>query len=72
MVAGFGDNANIFDRLQTTAFAREYRLIQFGLPGFGAPLTGVETTLDGLAVALASEARRTGAKIVLAHHNALP
>lgn len=67
MVAGFGDNASMFDGLKTTAFARDYRLIPFNLPGFGAPLIGGDTTLDGLAIALAAEARRTGAKIVVAH-----
>lgn len=67
MIAGFGDNASMFDGLSDTALARKYTLIPHNLPGFGAPPLAGETTLDALAEALAAEARRTGAKIVLAH-----
>lgn len=67
MIAGFGDNASMFEGLSGTELAQEYTLIPYDLPGFGAaPLAG-ETTIDALADALASKARRTGAKIVLAH-----
>lgn len=67
MIAGFGDNASMFDGLSTTELARKYALIPYNTPGFGAPPLDHETTLDALAEALAAEARRTGAKIVLAH-----
>ena len=67
MIAGFGDNASMFDGLSATALAREYSLLPFNLPGFDAPSLGGETTIEKLADALADEARRTGAKIVLAH-----
>jgi len=67
MIAGFGDNSSMFDGLNATKFARHYRLIPFNNPGFGAPPLNGETTLEGLALALAKEAQRTGAKIVLAH-----
>jgi pimeloyl-ACP methyl ester carboxylesterase len=67
MIAGFGDNASMFDGLSTTELARKYALIPYNLPGFGAPPLDGETTIDALAEALAHEARATGAKIVLAH-----
>ena len=67
MIAGFGDNASMFDGLSATTLARKYALIPFNLPGFGAPPLDGETTIHALADALAKEARRTGAKIVLAH-----
>lgn len=67
MIAGFGDNSSMFDGLAATKLAREYTLIPFNLPGFGAPPLEGDTTIDALAEVLAAEARRTGAKIVLAH-----
>ncbi len=67
MIAGFGDNASMFDRLLTTPLAHKYALIPYNLPGFGAPSLEGETTIEALAEALAKEARRSGAKIVLAH-----
>lgn len=67
LIAGFGDNASMFDGLSNTTLARQYALIPYDLPGFGAPPLARETSLDALADALAAEARRTGATIVLAH-----
>ncbi len=67
MLAGFGDNAGMFDNLRGTVLARRHRLLAFNMPGFGAPPLPGETTLDALAEAVADEARRTGARIVLAH-----
>jgi len=67
MIAGFGDNASMFDGLAGTDLAGDYTLIPVDLPGFGAPPLPGETTLDALASALAGAARRAGAGIVLAH-----
>lgn len=67
MIAGFGDNASMFDGLQGTALARRYDLLPFNMPGFGAPRLEGKTTIDALADCVAEEARRTGAGIVLAH-----
>lgn len=67
MIAGFGDNASLFEGLAETGLARRYRLIPHDMPGFGAPALAGETTLAGLADNLADAARNTGARIVLAH-----
>ncbi|MCF8517895.1 MAG: alpha/beta hydrolase [Rhodobacteraceae bacterium] len=67
MIAGFGDNASMFDGLAETALAAEFDLFPFDMPGFGAPPLAGDTTIDALAQAVADEARRTGAEIILAH-----
>lgn len=67
MIAGFGDNASMFDGLGETALAAEFDLFPFDMPGFGAPPLVGGTTIDALAQAVAQEARRTGAQIILAH-----
>lgn len=67
MIAGFGDNASLFDPLSDTELARDYHLVGLNLPGFGAPPLAQETTLDALAQVVAEAARQTGARIVLAH-----
>jgi pimeloyl-ACP methyl ester carboxylesterase len=67
MIAGFGDNASMFDGLRDTALAKSYELLPFDMPGFGAPRLEGETTIDALADCVAEEADRTGAGILLAH-----
>jgi pimeloyl-ACP methyl ester carboxylesterase len=67
MIAGFGDNASMFDGLRGTALANGYDLLPFDMPGFGAPRLKGETTIDALANSVAEEAHRTGAGILLAH-----
>ena len=67
MIAGFGDNAGMFDGLQGTALSDAYDLLPYDMPGFGAPRFDGETTIDALACAIAQEARRTHAEILLAH-----
>ena len=67
MIAGFGDNASMFNGLRGTVLADVYDLLPFDMPGFGAPRLKGETTIDALADCVAEEAHRTGAQIVLAH-----
>lgn len=66
-IAGFGDNARMFEGLADTPIARDYRLRPVNLPGFGAPPLRGETTLDALARFVADRATEHGAKIILAH-----
>lgn len=67
LIAGFGDNASMFDRLFDTALAGRYRLVPLNLPGFGAPALRGETTLATLADVVAARAREERAEIVVAH-----
>lgn len=67
MIAGFGDNSSMFSGLAETALAAEFDLFPFDMPGFGAPPLAGDTTIDALAQAVAEEALRTGAEIILAH-----
>ncbi|NQY96501.1 MAG: alpha/beta fold hydrolase [Henriciella sp.] len=67
-IAGFGDDASMFEQLTTHDISGQVRFLPTDLPGFGAPrLQGQETTLDALAAALNAEARALGAETVLAH-----
>ena len=66
-VAGFGDNASMFETMADTKLAESYRLLPLNLPGFGAPPLGQKTTLNSLAQALSEEAVRYGAEIIVAH-----
>ena len=66
-VAGFGDNASMFDSMAGTQLANSYRLRPLNLPGFGAPPLAEKTTLDLLAQTVAEEAVTHGAEIIVAH-----
>ncbi len=66
-VAGFGDNASMFAAMHETALADTHRLRAIDLPGFGAPAQPEETTLSSLAAFVAEDARRSGAKVIVAH-----
>lgn len=67
LIAGFGDNATMFDGLHATRLAKSYRLLPVNLPGFGAPALDHGTTLGALAAFVASTARQAGAEIIVAH-----
>lgn len=67
LIAGFGDNASLFDALFGTALDHEFRLIPLNLPGFGAPRLEQDTTLEALADTVAEAARKTGARVIMAH-----
>ena len=67
MIAGFGDNASMYDGLRGTALAQKYELLLLNLPGFGATALGGKTTLASLADWLAIEMERQGARIIAAH-----
>jgi len=67
MIAGFGDNASMFEGLHQTRLAQHARLIPFDLPGFGAPALETETTLEALATVVADKAASSSAEIVVAH-----
>lgn len=67
LIAGFGDNASMFDGLSHTPLAEMYRLCPLHLPGFGAPGLGAATTLDALAGFVADAAKEAGAQIIVAH-----
>jgi len=67
LIAGFGDNGSMYDKLLSTSLAARYRLLPLDLPGFGAPPRAGETTLAGLAEFVAKRAREEGAEIIVAH-----
>jgi pimeloyl-ACP methyl ester carboxylesterase len=67
LVAGFGDNRTAFDPLFQTRLAQAYRLAAIDLPGFGAPALHGRTTLGRLAEFVDAQARRLGARTVVAH-----
>ncbi|WP_299985840.1 alpha/beta fold hydrolase [uncultured Ruegeria sp.] len=66
-VAGFGDNASMYDDLADTHLANSYRLLPINFPGFGAPPLAKATTLEALAQTVADEAIKHGAEIIVAH-----
>lgn len=67
-IAGFGDDASMFERLAEHDISGTVQFLPMDLPGFGAPrLQGQETTLDALASALNAQATTLGAETVLAH-----
>lgn len=66
-IGGFGDNASMFEGLAETRIAKNYRLLPFNLPGFGAPTLSGKTTLNALAQFVADRVNECGAEIVLAH-----
>ncbi len=67
-VAGFGDGAEMFDRLAKTELADHYRLAPIDLPGFAGaePLSG-GTTLEALADVVHQVALQKSARIIAAH-----
>jgi pimeloyl-ACP methyl ester carboxylesterase len=66
-IAGFGDNASMFEGLSNTHLAETYRLLPINLPGFGAPAQKSQTTLEALAELVADKAKEAGAEIIVAH-----
>lgn len=66
-IAGFGDNASMFEGLADTHLGYSYRLVPINLPGFGAPPLAETTTLEALAKTVADEAVKNGAEIIVAH-----
>lgn len=66
-IAGFGDNASMFDGLLDTVLAERFTLTPLDLPGFGRPPGAGPTTLVSLADFVAVRARDTGAEIIVAH-----
>lgn len=66
-IAGFGDNASMFEGLADTHIAKDYRLQPLSLPGFGAPSLFAKTTLNALAQFVADRAKERGAEIIVAH-----
>lgn len=67
MIAGFGDNASMFEPLLSTELARRYELVPLDLPGFGAPpLCGV-ATLSALGDWVRQQAQDRNATAVMAH-----
>ena len=67
-LAGFGDDASMFDPLVDQAAGLNLHFHPLNLPGFGAPpLRGQATTLNALAAWLAEQAEARGATTVLAH-----
>ena len=67
-IAGFGDDSSMFDALTGPALSSSVDVVQFDLPGFGAPaFSRRPTTLNAVAEVVDAKARRIGAHIVLAH-----
>lgn len=66
LIAGFGDNASMFDGLRDTVLAERFALIPLNLPGFGRPAAG-PTTLASLAEFVAGQAHESGAEVIVAH-----
>lgn len=61
LIAGFGDNASMFDGLRDTALADRFDLRPLDLPGFGAPPPAAGATLSTLADFVARRATETRA-----------
>ena len=67
-VAGFGDGADMFARIDGTALATCYRLLPIDLPGFaGMRPLGCPTSLDALADIVDDIVRIEDTRIVVAH-----
>jgi pimeloyl-ACP methyl ester carboxylesterase len=67
MIAGFGDNASMFEPLLATELAEANELIPLDLPGFGAPCLSSATSLSALGEWVAQQASEHGAIGVMAH-----
>ena len=67
-IAGFGDDASMFDPLVQVGANGEAQFLPISLPGFGAPVPDQQSTsLESLATYLVNRASETGADCVLAH-----
>lgn len=66
-IAGFGDNASMFEPLARTQLAEACRLELLNLPGFGAGDALRPTTLQALGDRVAAKAGEAGATVVIAH-----
>lgn len=66
-IAGFGDNASMFDRLPQTRLAESYRLRPLNLPGFGGGPADEKTSLQSLADFVLTAAVREDCRTVMAH-----
>ena len=67
-IAGFGDNASMFEPLLTGPGTYDLKFQPINLPGFGAPpLPQSSTSLSALADVVVDAARAHGAETVLAH-----
>lgn len=67
MIAGFGDDASMYDGLMASPLADGLTLIPLDLPGFGAPALEEPTSLVSLAHFVAEQAQEAGAEILIAH-----
>lgn len=66
-VAGFGDDASMFDALVAEPIADTHQILPLDLPGFGLPAMTDGTSLEKLARFVAARAAETGATIIAAH-----
>lgn len=67
LVAGFGDDASMYDGLLETPLATRFELHAIDLPGFGAPPLAAGTSLASLARFVAQRAQALGARIAVGH-----
>ena len=67
MLAGFGDNASMFDGLVGSALAASFDVLPVDLPGFGGMPAAEETSLSALADFVAAKAVETRAEVIVAH-----
>jgi pimeloyl-ACP methyl ester carboxylesterase len=67
LIAAFGDNASVFERLRKTALSEACTLLPIDLPGFGAPPLTRATNLARLAEFVDRFAKRQNARMVIAH-----
>lgn len=67
LIAGFGDDSSMFTGLSETSLVNAYDLIAIDLPGFGAPGSNAETTLDSLGKYISAKATEFAAEVVVAH-----
>ncbi len=66
-IAGFGDNASMFDTLPATKLSEEFRILPLNLPGFGAGPALAKTSLQALAEFVLAQAKRSDCRAVMAH-----
>lgn len=67
-VAGFGDNASMFDRLTDISQSNSICFLPINLPGFGSDtFSSGTTTLDRLADIVCDEAKNSNTDAILAH-----
>ena len=66
-LAGFGDDATLFEPLLQTELARKVDVWPIDLPGFGGVDALKETSVRSLAQFVASEVQRRQAKVIMAH-----